>query len=134
MEQFFMSRGTERMLLMGERPSRSASRGTRSAIVAMGGFCREVCEAAASRSGRSLDDAGADAVRRYLSDRATRPSGWACPGFLPEGDDEDAAEVRIELDAESWDLLAREADRQRVAVEQLVRHAILYASARGPLS
>jgi hypothetical protein len=68
------------------------------------------------------------AVRRYLEDRTLRPPGWTCLP-LPEESPDDEQSVEIELDEALLKELVAEAVAQKVSLDALVSHAVMYASA-----
>jgi hypothetical protein len=60
----------------------------------------------------------------YLSDRDTERTAWRVPRFAgaaPRG-----RAVKIRLQTQTWEALVDEADRQGVAPEVLLAHAVLY--------
>lgn len=64
----------------------------------------------------------------YLADRKAERSTWPVPRFAsaPIAPDARSVTVPIELDEETWKVVAEEAERQRVSAERLIEHAVLY--------
>jgi hypothetical protein len=70
------------------------------------------------------------AVYYYLSDAGSGRAGWAYPR-LRRGVEATAPaiEVAVTVDEGTWRTFAAEAERQGVAIEELLRHALLYFAA-----
>lgn len=88
----------------------------------------------ASRFIRSEEEASLAAVARqalyyYLSDHDSGRVGWSYPRFLPGIGDVSTVTVPIDVDVDAWRDFTREAKRQGVSPELLLRHAVLYYSA-----
>lgn len=67
------------------------------------------------------------AVYYYLSDAGSGRAGWACPRFSSGVNAPGPAiEVAVTVDDGTWRTFVAEAARQGVAVEELLRHALLY--------
>lgn len=98
------------------------------------GFVIEVLELMARRSGpgsaggdEDLDRIVDQALERYLADRESAPPGWACLR-LPESDSCGGAPPHtVDLDDSRRAEMRAEAERQRVPLETLVAHAVMYA-------
>jgi hypothetical protein len=66
------------------------------------------------------------AVRYYLSDRDSGRMALRVPRLSQERARQPALELTLDLDADSWNELKQEAERQEVSVERLLEHAIIY--------
>jgi hypothetical protein len=66
------------------------------------------------------------AVRYYLSDRDSGRMALRVPGLSQAGTRQPALELTLDLDADSWNELDHEAERQEVSLERLLEHAIVY--------
>ena len=64
----------------------------------------------------------------YLADRHAERLTWPVPRFesATRARTGNTVTVRTKLDDGTWDAVVQEAQRQRVTVERLVEHAILY--------
>jgi hypothetical protein len=51
---------------------------------------------------------------------------WRVPGLSPEPARQPALQLALDLDADSWNELDREVERQGVSLERLLEHAIIY--------
>lgn len=69
------------------------------------------------------------ALRCYLGDRDTDRPAWPYPGFLRGSEPQGDVEMEFEVPTELWGEISAEADKQEVAVEQLVEHAAFYFAA-----
>jgi hypothetical protein len=70
------------------------------------------------------------AVYYYLSDAGSGRAGWSYPRFRRGVEAAGPTiEVAVTVDDGTWRAFAGEAERQGVAVEELVRHALLYFAA-----
>lgn len=70
------------------------------------------------------------AVYYYLSDARSGRAGWAYPRLRRDVEVAGPAiEVAVVVDEDSWRAFGREAERQHVSVEDLLRHALLYFAA-----
>jgi hypothetical protein len=82
--------------------------------------------------GKGHDDVGSElalAITFYLSDREADRPGWTYPSFLPAASADSEPTVTVELETQTWDELAAEAERQGVAVDRLAAHAAIYFAA-----
>lgn len=66
------------------------------------------------------------AIRYYLCETDSDRPGWAYPGFLNPESGGEAVSLSVEIDADVWSDLEREAERQGIPVERLAEHAVLY--------
>jgi hypothetical protein len=95
--------------------------------VTLRGFSLDVL-AQLSPSGSDPVETVRAAVRRYLEDRTTRPPGWLCLS-LPEVGFAEGESIEVDLDEATLRELVIEATAQEVALDALVSHAVMYASA-----
>jgi hypothetical protein len=96
----------------------------RTVTVVLGEFAREALEDGPSGSSARLSQA----IRYYLADRDSERPGWPFPG-LGRGDPSQPVGIDVDVDGSVWDELCGEADRQGVAVDRLLEHAVLYLTA-----
>jgi hypothetical protein len=101
----------------------------RTITVALGDFGLDSLGGAYRRDTATLGRSLAQAIRYYLADKDARRAGWQYPSFGRDGRDGEEVEVRISIDAATWDDFSKEADRQEVSTGQLVQHAALYFAA-----
>lgn len=97
--------------------------------VALGGFSLDSLGGAAAREPATIAASLTQAVRYYLTDRASARLGWSCPSF--EGVEQVGSMVEMELsvDGAVWSSLSQEARRQGVSTDRLLQHAALYFAA-----
>ena len=69
---------------------------------------------------------GRHAVRYYLSERDSGRMALRVPRFTQGAARDPALELKLDLDPDSWRELDEEAQRQKVSVERLLEHAMLY--------
>jgi hypothetical protein len=81
-------------------------------------------ELEARRDGEALDDLLSRAAAYFYAERPTGRAATLAPGFKPDARGE-PREVRLEGDAECWEGLESEAQRQGVPMERLLEHAAL---------
>jgi hypothetical protein len=62
----------------------------------------------------------------YLADRDSGRAAWRVPRFLASQPEEVGADLRVDVDDETWNALADEARGQGVDTERLAEHALLY--------
>ena len=87
--------------------------------------------AGGSSSGR--EPAPADvlrAIRFYLGQAQRQGPGWAYPSFMRDRDPGGSMEFELDVDDVLWALLAQEARKQKITVEQLLEHAAMYYAAQ----
>ena len=101
----------------------------RTVSMAIGEFGLESLGGSSIRDPENLARSLIQAVRYYLADRDFRRAGWPYPSFRLDGEGESKIKVEMEIDAATWDALSKEAARQQVSPEQLIRHAVLYFAA-----
>ena len=87
-------------------------------------FGREAFEEFVRERGQSPSAAVRLASIYYLADREVRRPAWSAPRCVTASND--AREVTVRLDKETWQALHAEADRQDVSAADLTRHAVLY--------
>jgi len=81
-------------------------------------------ESEARRDGTGLDDLLSRAAAYFVAERPTGRPATFPPPFKPDARGE-PREVRVEGDAECWEGLETEAERQGIPVERLLEHAAL---------
>jgi hypothetical protein len=69
---------------------------------------------------------GRHAVRYYLSDRDSGRMALRVPRLPQPAEREPALELMLDLDADTWNELEQEAERQDVSLERLLEHALVY--------
>ena len=80
----------------------------------------------ASAAGRTTQDVLLmRAIRYYLAERDSGRPGWPCSP-LDEEEAGEATSIELDVDAVAWAAFSREANRQGVSVDQLLRHGALY--------
>jgi hypothetical protein len=89
-------------------------------------FGASTLEAEAKRYSVSAAGLARHAVRYYLSDRDSGRMALRVPRLSQPATRQPALELTLDLDADSWNELDREAERQEVSVERLLEHAIVY--------
>jgi hypothetical protein len=89
-------------------------------------FGASTLEAEAERFLVSPAELGGYAVRYYRSDRNSERMAWKVPPLLQDTGRQQALELELELDPDTWRYLDEEAERQEVSVERLLTHAIIY--------
>jgi hypothetical protein len=89
-------------------------------------FGASTLEAEAERCSVSPGALGGHAVRYYLSDRDSGRMALRVPRLSQDAAREPAFELKLDLDADTWRELDKEAQRQEVSVERLLTHAIIY--------
>jgi len=89
-------------------------------------FAALTLEAEAERYSVSPAELGRQAVRYYLSDRDSGRTALRVPRLSRSATRQPALELMLDLDADSWNELDQEAERQEVSVERLLEHAIVY--------
>lgn len=98
--------------------------------VRLGAFATEALAGKADESG---DEPGPEDVLRainfYLYDKGANRPGWAYPAFLRDKSPSREVEFKLSIEDSLWRLLRKEAQGQRVTVEQLLEHAALYYAA-----
>jgi hypothetical protein len=94
-----------------------------------GMLAREHQRDTGSGSGVPSSDDVVRVIRFYLRERGGGGAGWAYPGLFRRRRPEEEVEVELEIDDSLWDEVEREAERQDVAVAQLLEHAALYYAA-----
>lgn len=95
--------------------------------VAIDDFSRASLEEASTAGQTTLDVLLVRAIRYYLAESDSGRPGW--PYSRLEGEDEAVEEtsaVELEIDGSAWAGFSREADRQKVSTDRLLRHAALY--------
>jgi hypothetical protein len=97
--------------------------------VAVGDFGPGSLEGAFTRDSVDLSRSLTYAIRYYLADQGSGRVEWPYPAFLPDGQLNQTAEVRIEVDAPIWEAFSKEAEQQGVSTDQLLQHAVLYFAA-----
>lgn len=107
------------------------------AAVTLTGFSLDVLDAVAPGGDWSPEETVERAARRYLDARALRPPGWACLP-LPErdGDRTGRPAIEIAIDDSTLRAISEEAESQKVSLEVIVTHAVMYlwASERPPVA
>jgi hypothetical protein len=96
---------------------------TRDVTLNLDAFSKEALERLAQRGNGSISKTVQMASLYYLSDRDSGRPAWQVPR-LPAADGSHS--VHVELDSETWDGLADEAEHQGVTPELLALHALLY--------
>jgi hypothetical protein len=101
---------------------------TRDVVLNLDEFGGHALETFVRERRRSHSVAARTASLYYLADRDAERPTWPVPSFAsaPVVPDGDSARVTIELDDETWKVVAEEAERQRVSAERLIEHALLY--------
>jgi len=89
-------------------------------------FGASTLEAEAERYSVSPAELGRHAVDYYLSDRDSGRMALRVPRLSQEAGRRPALELRLDLDPATWRELEEEAERQKVSVERLLEHAIVY--------
>jgi hypothetical protein len=69
------------------------------------------------------------AVRFYLDERGDDDPGWRYPAFLADSNGGERGGHDVRVAEELWQALQAEAERQEVAVEDLLGHAAFYYAA-----
>jgi hypothetical protein len=82
-------------------------------------------ESEARRDGEGLDDFLSHAAAYFYAERLTGRAATLAPAFKPDADRGVPREVLVEGDAECWEGLEREAQRQGIPVERVLEHAAL---------
>jgi hypothetical protein len=98
----------------------------RSLTLSLEEFGALTLEAEAERYSVSTTQLARRAVGYYLSDRGSGRMAWQVPRLSQEPARQPALQLALDLDADSWNELDREAERQGVALERLLEHAIVY--------
>jgi hypothetical protein len=98
------------------------------AAVTLTGFSLDVLDAVAPGGDWNPEGTVERAVRRYLDDRALRPPGWACLPLPEPGDRDDAGRPAIDvaIDDSTLSAISKEALTQKVSLEAIVTHAVMY--------
>lgn len=102
----------------------SAARPSASAVT-LTGFSLDVLDAAAPSGDWSPEETVERAVRQYLDARALRPPGWACLP-LPERDRAGRSTIDVAMDDSTLRAISGEAELQKVSLEAIVTHAVMY--------
>jgi hypothetical protein len=89
-------------------------------------FGASTLEAEAERYSVSTTGLARHAVHYYLSDLDSGRMALRVPRLPQAGPRGPALELALDLDADSWNELDREAERQEVPLERLLEHAIVY--------
>jgi hypothetical protein len=90
-------------------------------------FGAEALRVYAHENASRIGEAISLAIRYYLADRDTEAPGRRVPPPFPEaGRPDSGVGVEVELDAESWRALNREARNQGVEPESLAEYACLH--------
>jgi hypothetical protein len=97
--------------------------------VRLGAFAAEVLARKLGNGGAPGSQDFARVVQFYLSERSTRPPGWAYPDFLRERRPNDEVELDLNIEDPLWIALEAEARDQDVVVDRLLEHATLYFAA-----
>lgn len=90
-------------------------------------------DALAGRSATGSNPASADVLRAiqfYLGQSRRQAPGWAYPAFMRGQSPGVSVEFDLDVDDVLWALLAREASKQEITVEQLLEHAAMYYAAQ----
>jgi hypothetical protein len=90
--------------------------------VAIDDFTLSVLEDASSAGRTTQDVLLVRAIRYYLAERDSGRPGWPCSGPDEEGE----ASIELDVDAVAWGAFSREANRQGVSTDRLLRHGVLY--------
>jgi hypothetical protein len=95
--------------------------------VEVGDLCLESVEGEGA-SAAELSRSFSRAIRHYLADRDSERIAWPYPSSLA-GEPGSRRGVTVELEGETWGELVAEAERQEVAPDRLLEHALLYLAA-----
>lgn len=101
----------------------------RTVAVTIGDFGLESLGGAFTRDSAKLPSSLIQAIRYYLADQGSERAGWTYPGFRRDDQSGPTVEVEIEIEDGIWEAFSQEADRQGVATDQLVQHAVFYFAA-----
>ena len=97
---------------------------TRDVTLRVDEFSQHALERFARRGKGSMAKTARMAAMYYLGDRDAGRPAWRAPRFAAAADP--SGRLRVELDDDTWEALAEEAERQGVPTEQLAIHALLY--------
>jgi hypothetical protein len=86
-------------------------------LESLGGAC--------ARNSANLARSLIQVIGYYLADQGSERAGWTYPGFRRDDRSGTTVEVEIEIEDGVWEAFSQEADRQGVATDQLVQHAVL---------
>lgn len=89
-------------------------------------FGRDTLDDQASRYALSSDELVSRAARYYAGDRGAARAARRVPRFRREHGAPGGLELVLDLDAEVWEALDEESERQGVALERVLEHAVLY--------
>jgi hypothetical protein len=98
----------------------------RSLTMSLEEFGATTLEAEAERCSVSPAELGRRALQYYLSDRGSGRMALRVPRLAQESGRKPAAQLRLDLERDTWRELEEEAARQEVSVERLLEHAIVY--------
>lgn len=65
-------------------------------------------------------------IRYYLAERDSGRPGWPCSELDAEAEDAEVASMELDVDAVAWGAFSREANRQGVSTDLLLRHGVLF--------
>jgi hypothetical protein len=68
-------------------------------------------------------------IRYYLADKDSGRVEWPYPRLPLKVAEGKGVEAQVDIDGTIWEEFANEADRQSVATEQLLQHAVFYFAA-----
>jgi hypothetical protein len=92
----------------------------------LGGFANSAFEDHMRRTGTRPELVVRTAASYYLADRGAGRPSWLVARFESGVSAPEVSSITVELDDRTWNALAEEAARQRVAPARLAEHALLY--------
>ena len=98
----------------------------RTVAVAIDDFTLELLDKASIEGRTSRGVLLTRALRYYLAERDSGRPGWPCSRLEEGGEGEVTSTVELDVDDATWEAFSKEAERQKVTTDRLMKHGALY--------